>query len=858
MKRTVSVALLVTLVLTACIPAFAQKVRPTKELRTVNTQFARVKAITDGTGVLIEWEMATEYRNVGYFVHRGGASDGGMVTDSMVVGTSSRSTEPVARGGKYQVFDPKGNEQTEYTIESVDLDGGKIFSYSERVAVIKDLATETGLSSAEWARVADPSNKIVTSGDMDLHSELREIVNENLQPADLATHRWVVAQPGVKISVRKEGMYRVTAGELAAAGFNFESGSAGWRLFADGVEQAITVPSGNAFIEFYGKPIETVESNTRVYYLIDDPTTAGKRIETRVLRSIGGPAFSETYPVNSLIKERTSFDPTIHNGPDENYWGRLIFSSPTTFAFNLTGVEQAGTITFTIKLQGNFTQGAHLVRLILNGNEIPSVAWTGINPVTRTYTLPASHLVDGNNLLEMTGTAPGDFSLFDSIEIVHRRRYQADQNKVSFFTPGYRKVDLTGFTSPNVRVYDTTLDGNPKLILNLPVTQTGSTYKVTLPSSRNFVAFGVAESAFLASPSVVPNSPSAYSASTQPYDLIIISHGSAGFMAASETWANYRRGQGFTAKVFDVTDIFDEFSYGSASADAIKAFLNYAHSNWTEAPKYVMLMGDASHDPKNYEGFGNWDFVPSKNVDLEFEETASDEALADFDGDGLAEIPIGRIPARDVATINTIFGKTVSFETPANQSLDRGALFAFDLPNGWDFGGTSVQLADLLPPSMPKVFVDRQSPNAQATLITEMNGGKFIANYAGHGSLGLWASASFFSNSQVPELTNMNNPTFYTMLTCLNGYFIIPNPNFDSISEHLLKSSNGGAAATWASTAKTYPDIQTIMAVRFYQQLGEGNIARVGDLIEDAKTAIQPGSVRYSWVLLGDPMLKMR
>ncbi len=96
------------------------------------------------------------------------------------------------------------------------------------------------------------------------------------------------------------------------------------------------------------------------------------------------------------------------------------------------------------------------------------------------------------------------------------------------------------------------------------------------------------------------------------------------------------------------------------------------------------------------------------------------------------------------------------------------------------------------------------------------------------------------------------------MLTCLNGYFIVPNPNFDSLSEHLLKSSGGGAVATWASTARTTPDIQAIMALRFYGKLAEGQINRAGDLVEDAKNVIPAGDVRFSWVLLGDPMLKMR
>jgi len=108
-------------------------------------------------------------------------------------------------------------------------------------------------------------------------------------------------------------------------------------------------------------------------------------------------------------------------------------------------------------------------------------------------------------------------------------------------------------------------------------------------------------------------------------------------------------------------------------------------------------------------------------------------------------------------------------------------------------------------------------------------------------------------------LSNGNNLSVFTLLTCLNGYFVQPAIGFESLAEVLLKAQNGGAAAVWASTGETTPDIQEIMATRFYQQLALGNIKRLGDLVNDAKTVVNAGrDVRLSWVLLGDPMLKVR
>jgi hypothetical protein len=108
------------------------------------------------------------------------------------------------------------------------------------------------------------------------------------------------------------------------------------------------------------------------------------------------------------------------------------------------------------------------------------------------------------------------------------------------------------------------------------------------------------------------------------------------------------------------------------------------------------------------------------------------------------------------------------------------------------------------------------------------------------------------------------------MLTCLNGYFINPTSPV-SLAENLVDAEwtdmsgpvpvrhDTGAITVWASTGLTTPDVQEIMATRFYLKLGEGSIPRMGDLVRDAKGVLIGGEdVRNSWVLIGDPMLKVR
>lgn len=74
-----------------------------------------------------------------------------------------------------------------------------------------------------------------------------------------------------------------------------------------------------------------------------------------------------------------------------------------------------------------------------------------------------------------------------------------------------------------------------------------------------------------------------------------------------------------------IVDIYDEFSFGEKSPQAVKDFLSYASSNWKRKTRYALLVGDASYDPKNYLGFGDWDLVPTKLIDTGYMEASSDD-----------------------------------------------------------------------------------------------------------------------------------------------------------------------------------------------------------------------------------------
>lgn len=868
MKRILSVFLLSVITFSAVLPLYAQKTRvfrvPKADSRISMTQFGSTNAFSEGRGVLVQWDMALEVNNGGFYVYRLDNGIRTLVSKGLINGSAVNFGEDAMPGEKYSLYDPDGGINSMYVIESLNMNGTLRSSDSFAAQYVADLRqVSVDFSKERWNWQADVERS-VTESKLAPGKELAREIVENRVSADLTKHRQVISQPGVKIGVRKEGLYRVSKSQLQSAGLDVNSDPNLWQLYREGVEQAILVGPNADFIEFYGKGVDTVESDTAMYYLTVG-AGAGKRIVSRPARPASGGVTQANFKQTFVEKQRTGYVGDILNGDANNYFGEAIVTvADTNFNFTLTGVDQSSQqSTMELKFQG-MSYDSHIVSVVLNGHPLDSATGLSRNSFSKQYTFPTSYLNEGANALKFRSTGVfADFSFFDTVSISFAKKYLASQNRLNFFTQNYRRADLDGFSSANIRVFDITADGSPVLFSNLNPVQNGGTFGLTLPADRGRLLFAVEDSGLLQPASITANDPANLMVPATMGKLVIIAY--KDFMTQAEAWANYRRGQGVNVKVVEVSEIYDEFNYGVLSANSIKSFLNYAFNNWAQTPQYVLLLGDASVDSRDYQGLGFYNFVPTKIVDTVFSETGSDEALADFNNDGLAEVAIGRIPSRDAQSITNVLAKVTAFEAAAPSLEARGTLFAFDSydsANNYDFQQISNRVEAQLPASVPSTFVGRSDtpppPNTpQTVLLGAMNSGKFIVNYSGHGSTGAWASASFFSNNQVPQLTNANNQSIFTMLTCLNGYF--PNVVNKSLAETLLEATNGGAVATWASTGKTTPDVQELMAKRFYLKLGEGSIQRLGDLVRDAKTAINGGTdVRLSWALLGDPMLKVR
>jgi hypothetical protein len=604
--------------------------------------------------------------------------------------------------------------------------------------------------------------------------------------------------------------------------------------------------------------MDSLESDTRVYYLLNGPTE-GKRSGSRVIRTINSTVGSNGFTQTFEKRERSQYFSGMLNGDDQNFFGSIPIGNASTYSYNLNIPAVDYTVprsTVRVKLQG-LTVNPHDVQITINGQVMASnVTFNGQASGVGTYEIDTALLIEGTNTIQMRAFAgPNDYTVIDSISVDYSRRFVADQNQLSFFTVNYKSARLSGFTTPNVRVFDTTNPENPDEIVGLSATANGPSFDLTIPANRGRLLYAVEASAIRSPVSIVQNFPSALRTPLSGAEMVIITH--RDWFAQAQDWASYRSGLGTSVAVIDVADIFDEYSFGSQNSLAVTQLLQYARQSWGIGPNYVMFLGDATYDLKNYANAPFNSFVPTKLVDTLYEETGSDEAMCDFNNDGLTELGVGRIPIRSGTESTQVLAKIMSFESNLTNVLDRGATFVSDQPIGYDFDAVNSRVSAQLPLSMPKVFISRSNPNARTMLLPELNRGPYIVNYSGHGSTLFWAVSGFFHRNDLPNLTNQGNLTIFTLLTCLNGYFVAPT--FDTFAETAIKTPNGGAVVAWASSGKTTPDVQEIMATRFYNQIGIGAVPRMGDLVRDAKQSLNGGrDVRLSWTLFGDPAMRVR
>lgn len=558
-------------------------------------------------------------------------------------------------------------------------------------------------------------------------------------------------------------------------------------------------------------------------------------------------------------KERMNYFSGLLNGEAENFFGPLVLSSsPTMQELLVKDIDNSmsAPATLEVALQGLTGQG-HQVKVSLNGVEIGVIDFTDQEHAVKQFFIPRISLIDGSNTLKLvSASGESDISLIDYVRLTYGRAYRAQNNALIFTSQHIAPITVSGFTNPQVKVFDIT-DQSAIEQLSVKVVQKGAEYLVKIPggkgNARTLVA--IAEGQEQHPAGMTANEPSNLSRTDNRADFIILTH--RDFKDAVKPLADLRRSQGLEVAVVDVEDVYDEFSYGAHSGQAVKDFFAWTRRNWALAPRYALLVGDASIDPRNYLGLGNQDFVPTKLIDATVLETASDDALCDFDNDGLADVAVGRLPVKTVEQARKVLGKITNY---AAGQASYGALLVSDRKEGYDFEAASAEVRGLLPQDMNVTSVNRRDNPAEqvkSEIVGGINAGPLLVNFAGHGSSDVWTGASVLNSSDALTLANGNRLPLFVLMTCLNGRF--QDPFRETLAEALMRADNGGAVAVWASSGLTEPDSQALVDQQLMRLLFAAEPSRtLGDVVRGAKEATANMDVRRTWILFGDPTMRIR
>ena len=808
-------------------------------------------------GVYLEWQTGYEASNLGFNVYRTTGRDFTLVTPEILAGSALvTGAAPLTAGRSYGWWDPRAqdNQDALYYIEDIDLNGNR--TLHGPVAAVRTGGSPPVRSQAALLSQLGNGSRLVGPPPLAPTASKSSLVRTSQNDFPLASGA------AVKLAVREDGWYRIGQSELLAAGLSPNVNPHFLQLYVDGRELPfiVTGEADGSFdstdaVEFFGTGIDSAATDQRIYWLVAG-SRAGERVQsTPVQKGSPSPA-SFQYTVQR--KDRTVYFSGLRNGDRENFFGAVIAGNPVDQELTVQQLDEASRepALLDVSLQG-VTLVGHQVRVMLNGTDVGTVSFVGQAAGMARISISSSLLKEGAN--QVTLAAQGgqtDVSLVDSIQLSYQRTFTADSNTLRVTASSNQVLTVGGFTNGKIQVMDITNSGAVQELTG-SIQQDKSGYSVTVSTPSGVgdrILFAFANEQVRHPAAVWANRPSKLRQRGQGADLLIVTR--PDFVDGLELLKAMRQRQGLSVTMVDAEDIYDEFNYGQKSPQALKDFLLFARVNWKKAPRFLLLAGDASYDPKNYLGRGDFDFVPTKLIDTQFMETASDDWLGDSDGDGLAEMAIGRLPMRTAEEALQIALKIISYDQSARTE---GVALVADSSDGYDFAAINSQLKALIPPDTRVTEIDRgklDPATAKSQLLAAINAGKKVVNYAGHGSVDLWRG-NLLTASDVSSMNNGANTTLFVMMTCLNGYFV--DPQLDSLAEALLKWNNGAAVAVWASSGMTMPGDQGLMDMEAFARLFDpNNSLTVGEITLRAKAKVLNTDVRLTWVLFGDPTTRLR
>ena len=744
--------------------------------------------------------------------------------------------------------------------------------------------------------------------------------------------------PVFKILTVDPGMYRVEFQDLAAAGLTSKS-----------------LPSSELALSFAGQPVamliedggdgqfepgdhfefraHTLHGDLGYYHEYTQTSTFWLRLDAanpRRIRKAG-----KAKQANSLIprkgrgavfrsSQHIETDTLLmrfrspHHQPQEIwYWQKLACNDRDPFAIPIQtpDLDRISGSKVHLKLglrgwsriSGNRTIPDHVIRVMLNGQMIHESDWSGRDVhILDIPNLPVNDWLEGKNNLQLMipsrhdgeGKLIVDVTLLNWVEVDYPKKsvFDPSQNTVfnvsdafanqPFHLVAARDQQIYLFTDHDYR-WDIAPSPQgqgqgPLAIYHFPGEAAGANF------------YAVAEGGFLKPRAILKSEATGLADPGQPVDYIMIAHPS--LMAASKPLADYHRSHGLSVKQVDIRDIYDSFNDGILHPKAIQRFLAHAYNHWPKpAPRFVLLVGDASWDTKNamvidenypdltyYPRFrtefnkilstaykdvtqNNRNLIPTMMYFDNSGHSASDNGFVCLDDDIFPDMAIGRLPVTRPEEVDAIVSKTIAYMNGSQVGpWRRNILYITNEETRFQTQTTEIATAlakkGMITQRIYPASSEKSNEKHTKLILDSLDQGQYMVYFLGHGGRYIWRTGppDFRKNHDLFTLEDLDklktNPKLPIIisLTCYSAPF--DHPGADSIGEKFLRIAEKGAVAFYGASWRNWPNHH--MATTTMNAMVQAKT--VGEAIQQSKHNLKSETLVQTYNMLGDPALPLR
>ncbi len=338
----------------------------------------------------------------------------------------------------------------------------------------------------------------------------------------------------------------------------------------------------------------------------------------------------------------------------------------------------------------------------------------------------------------------------------------------------------------------------------------------------------------------------------------------------------------FDVEAVEVTELYDAFSFGEKSYQAIHQALRHAfvHRQGARLQK-VLLVGEASEFWWEYER-STEDIAPNMIPIYGWADPTvrirGDESYTLLFGDGpLSDIDLGRFSVNDSEELAPIVEKTLAYlQGPPPGDWKNRHLFVLDDEPEFIRVAEDVIRKSVKGPNVVEIMALQDFPyvnyfrgiwrkrSVEMTdeLIDRKNRGARTITYLGHGGPNIWSSERIFHLRDISRLENDGRQPILIAGSCDTGWIDYPtDPVAGSLSEQLLRQPNGGVVAAFIPVDGTTSYEHNFLITEFYRAMIDRGVEDVGRLTSLAKMNYylhrNNRSVTNQFVFMGDPALRM-